>query len=121
MAKRGRKQIEIKWDEFDSLCALMCTLAEIADFFKCSEDTIERAVKREKKMLFADYFKKASSVGKRSIRRTQYEVAKKGNVPMLIWLGKQWLGQKDKTEISGDDDKPIGLAYDPTKPYVTGK
>ena len=31
-----------------------------------------------------------------SLRRAQYQVAKDGNPTMLIWLGKQWLGQSEK-------------------------
>jgi hypothetical protein len=32
-----------------------------------------------------------------------------GNVPMLIWLGKNELEQKDKSEISGDEKKPLNI------------
>jgi len=38
-----------------------------------------------------------------SLRRKQIEVALKGNVSMLIWLGKQMLGQMDKQELIADD------------------
>ena len=27
-----------------------------------------------------------------------------GNAALLIWLGKQFLGQRDKTELSGPED-----------------
>lgn len=109
--KNGRPLIQIDWDKFDKLCAIHCTLEEIAFIFDCSPDTIERAVKREKDMGFADYIKKASAAGKMSLRRKQFEIALSGNVAMLIWLGKQWLGQKEKTEVSTEDNKPIRLAY----------
>ncbi|HLC04806.1 MAG TPA: hypothetical protein VJK02_17360 [Anaerolineales bacterium] len=36
-----------------------------------------------------------------SLRRLQLAKAKRGNVVMLIWLGKQFLGQSDKREVSG--------------------
>ena len=39
------------------------------------------------------------------------EIALKGNVTMLIWCGKQYLGQKDKTESAITTDKPITLSY----------
>ena len=35
----------------------------------------------------------------------QWKSAERGSVPMLIWLGKQVLGQTDKSEIS--EIKPI--------------
>ena len=47
--------------------------------------------------------------GRASLRRMQYVAAKKGNATMQIWLGKQYLGQKDKQEIehSGEIDQTL--------------
>jgi hypothetical protein len=44
-----------------------------------------------------------------SLRRKQYQVAMRGNVTMLIWLDKQRLGGKDKSEFAGPDGGPIPL------------
>ena len=102
----ARPRIEIDQEQFKGLCALQCTLAEISSFFKCSEDTIERWCKRELKMGFADAYKIYSVGGKISIRRYQFRMAEH-NVSMAIWLGKQYLGQKDQQELSvahNDDD-----------------
>lgn len=106
MAGRGRPRIEIDKDSFEKLCYLQCTLAEIASFFKCSEDTIENWSKRTYKTNFSDAYKNYSAGGKISLRRWQFRAAENGNVSMLIWLGKQYLGQKDQQEIavSHDDD-----------------
>lgn len=82
------------------MCALHCTLAEIAGFFKCSEDTIERWCLRENKITFAEFYKKHSANGNISLRRMQFKAAEKGNVAMLIFLGKQYLGQKDNPDES---------------------
>lgn len=38
-------------------------------------------------------------IGKASLRRMQFKSAEDGNVTMQIWLGKQMLGQRDKSEI----------------------
>jgi len=40
----------------------------------------------------------------------QWEAAKKGNVTMMIWLGKQLLGQRDQMEHSGPDGGPVSIA-----------
>ena len=96
--KRGRPRVEIDWIEFDKLCKIQCTLIEIADWFKCSIDTIENHCKSEKKVLFSEYYKKKSTGGKISLRRAQFKAANGGNITMLIWLGKQYLGQRDKHE-----------------------
>ena len=105
--KAGRPRVTFEWDELNKLCSLQCTLIEIAYFFGCSVDTIERRVKSVKNETFADYYKKASSEGKISLRRAQYNKALEGNVPMLIWLGKNALGQSDRSEQTNIEFKPI--------------
>jgi len=99
MARTGRPRTQINWEEFDKLCTLHCTLSEIAAWFKCDEKTIETACLREKKQTFSDYYKSASATGKMSLRRWQMKAAEKGNPAMLIWMGKQLLGQKDKSTV----------------------
>lgn len=102
----GRPRIEIDEEQFKGLCSIQCTLEEIASWFKCSEDTVERWCKRELKLSFADAYKKFSAGGKISLRRYQMRMAEH-NATMAIWLGKQYLGQTDKQELSvavNDDD-----------------
>ena len=41
-----------------------------------------------------------SGEGLASLRRRQFKAANEGNATMLIWLGKQYLGQSDKQEIA---------------------
>lgn len=48
-------------------------------------------------MTFADTYKSKSQVGKSSLRRAQWKLAEK-NASMAIWLGKQYLGQRDIVE-----------------------
>ena len=96
--RMGRPKIEINMFEFDKLCQIHATLIEIAGWFNCSEDTIENYIKKVSKMTFSEYYKNHQGKGKISLRRKQYQAAMDGNITMLIWLGKQWLGQRDKTE-----------------------
>ena len=96
---RGRKPIEIDADQFEKLCGLQCPLEEIADWFDCSPDTIERWCKREYKRNFAEVFAQKRGKGKIALRRAQFELAKK-NASMAIFLGKNYLGQKDVTEYA---------------------
>ena len=93
----GRPRIEINNIEFEKLCALQCTLEEIAGFFDCSGDTIERWCKREYNLPFAEIYKKFSATGKIALRRYQMRLAEK-HPNMAIWLGKQMLGQRDSVE-----------------------
>jgi hypothetical protein len=94
-----RPLIKIDWADFDKLCGIQCTLSDLASWFDCSEDTIERAVKREKKLGFADYYSQKAGKGKISLRRKQWDLAMKGDKTMLIWLGKQYLGQNERMQM----------------------
>lgn len=97
----ARPRIEIDKEQFEKLCSIQCTLGEIAGFFNCSEDTIERWCKREYKQGFAEVFAIKRGMGRVSLRRTQFKMAEH-NATMAIWLGKQYLGQKDQQEITVD-------------------
>ena len=79
MAKRGRKRIEIDWEEFEALCAIQATLREMSIVLKCSEDTIERACQRHYKMNFADIFGQKRIRGQISLRRRMWTAALNGN------------------------------------------
>lgn len=95
--KKGRPRIEIDKPTFEKLCHMQSTLEEIAGFFECSEDTIERFCKREYGLLFSEVWKQKSAVGKISLRRHMFQQAEK-NPTMAIWLSKQYLGMTDKIE-----------------------
>jgi len=101
--KVGRPKIEINEDQLEKLASILCTMEEMASFFGCSVDTLERN--------FADTIKKGKDKGRMSLRRLQFEKAQSGNTTMLIWLGKQMLGQKDKLETSENND-PLPWSYD---------
>lgn len=94
----ARPRIKIDQSAFEGLCRLQCTLEDIAAFFTCSEDTVERWCKRTYKSGFADVYKIYSAGGRISLRRTQFKLAEKSPA-MAIWLGKQYLGQREKVEV----------------------
>jgi hypothetical protein len=97
--KMGRPMKEIDAEQFRKLCQIQCTLVEISGWFACSEDTIERWCKRELGITFAEAYKNYSADGKISLRRLQFKHAEK-NTSMAIWLGKQYLGQREVQEIN---------------------
>lgn len=97
MAKTGRPKKEINQKLFENLCAIQCTESEICAVLGCCEDTLNSWCKRTYKATFSDTFKSKSGVGKSSLRRNQFRLAEK-NATMAIWLGKQYLGQRDVVE-----------------------
>lgn len=72
----------------------MCTEEEIASYFNCSVDTIEKFCKRTYGVSFAEIYKQKSGNGKIALRRYQMQLAQKYPA-MAIFLGKQYLGQRD--------------------------
>lgn len=120
MARTGRPTIKIDKDNFEKLCGLQCTLVEIAGFFNCSEDTIQRWCRRTYKMTFAETYKTYSQQGKIALRRYQMKLAEK-SAAMAIFLGKQLLGQRDysEVEVKADINNPFdGVSTEDIKKLI---
>ena len=100
----GRPKKPIDWNIFESLCEIQCTQGEIASVLKINVDTLHDRSVAHYELPYSEIYKRYSEGGKSSLRRIQFNLAKK-NASMAIWLGKQWLGQKD---ISRDEVKDIG-------------
>lgn len=93
--KGGRPFKDVDWRMVEELCQLQCTKPEIVGVLGFSEDTLERAIKREYGIGYAEYYAQNSAGGKVSLRRRQRRLADEGNAALCIWLGKQWLNQKE--------------------------
>ena len=89
------KKYNLDTNQVEQLAGFGCTDTEIASFFDISRTTLERN--------YEHYLTKGREEGKIRLRQYQWASAKKGNVAMLIWLGKQLLGQSDKQEITTTD------------------
>lgn len=94
--KMGRPKFQIDYDLVNKLAHIQCTQEEIASIVGCDVRTLQRDEE------FCRIYKTASETGKSSLRRLQWKSAEKGNVTMQIWLGKQYLGQKDVIENKAD-------------------
>ena len=96
----GRPAIKIDIDELGKLAGLQCTQADAAAWFGCSPDTIKRRLREAK---YRDAWEMGLGKGRVSLRRKQMNLADR-NATMAIFLGKQYLGQKDVTEheMSGE-------------------
>jgi len=101
---------EADMEKVKDLCSIGCTMREVEQFMGVSHETVERAIKRYYKMGWKSFFKLHATAYKTSLRRLQMRSAEgdydeKGekyrvlpSVAMQIWLGKQFLDQKDKNE-----------------------
>lgn len=106
------KKKQIDYAQLDKLCAIQCTGEECAAFLGMDYDTLNNRLKEDGGAGFSDYYAQKSAGGKVSLRRKQYQKAvEEGNPTMLIWLGKQWLGQKDGIEQETADAKPLSIVF----------
>ena len=92
---RPRKEIDSK--QFEALCKIQCTQAEICDVLDVTDKTLTRWCRETYSLGFSDIYKKYASHGKAALRRAQFKLAEH-NASMAIWLGKIILDQKE-TEI----------------------
>ncbi|MCP4493085.1 MAG: hypothetical protein GY820_38170 [Gammaproteobacteria bacterium] len=109
MNKGGRPRKVIDYKLLDNLCSILCTGEEIASILGVHFDSLDRILKRDKKIGFTDYYKNKSAQGKTSLRRAQFKIAIKGNPTMLIWMGKQYLGQKDNDHRDLGSEAPVPM------------
>jgi hypothetical protein len=107
----ARPKKEIDFELLADLCQILCTREEICSIFDMDEKTLNARLQEKYGETFSLYYKKAAAGGTTSLRRKQYHVAMSGNVTMLIWLGKQLLGQRDKIETI-DKIEPVQKSKD---------
>ena len=112
LRKIGRPKLKIDGETVIKLSRLHCTMQEMAHFFDCHVDTLRDNFSKE--------IAKGRSEGNISLRRKQWQMAvEKGNVVMLIWLGKQMLGQvNERLDSESDAPLPIYDIIDETKEVI---
>lgn len=106
----GRPVVEFTdddWQRLEDMCKILCTGEEMANILKVSYDTLTRRVEEKYGCTFAEYYNARASGGRASLRRSQYLLAtEKLNPTMLIWLGKQYLGQTDAVDHTHHFPRP---------------
>ncbi len=97
---RPRKEIDQK--QFENLCGLQCTKEEICGWFDVSDKTLDAWCKRTYRLSFSEVFSQKRGKGKISLRRAQFQLAE-SSASMAIWLGKQYLGQREPENKAGNN------------------
>lgn len=90
---RVKKEIPIE-KQVEKLASYGLTNKEIAEALGYDDSTLKRK--------FENFLTKGKANLKQRLKRKQIDVALAGNVSMLIWLGKQYLGQADKLDENGE-------------------
>ena len=103
MSEENKRQRPAKYKTIDrdlvyTLSFIQCTDKEIAEVVGTSAEVLRKR--------FAKQLDAGKQKGKQSLRRAQWEKAINGDTRMQIFLGKQYLGQKDTPE-DGAATKPL--------------
>lgn len=105
----ARPLLKIDDTQLTALMRLKPSLADTAAFFSCSEDTIERYLRRTHKVGFADFREQNMVHTRFSLVRKALEKAQAGDNVMLIFALKNLCGWQDKPEIPPLAEEPLNL------------
>lgn len=107
---RPLKTPAVSGEVIERMAAIGCTMDEMVVLTGLSDVTLRKR--------FLGVIEKGRAQRKQSLRHKQTEMALQGDRTMLIWLGKQDLGQRDRFdyEVSGKDGGPITYADLSAKP-----
>jgi len=107
----GRKAIQLDKSLFENLCKIQCTKIEICEVLDVNEKTVTRWCKEQYNKSYKEVWRIKSAPGRASLRRMQFKAAEAGNSTMLIWLGKQYLGQSDKQDLTQTGGLNISIEW----------
>ena len=85
------KKYDIDPKQVEKMASYGMKNTEIADSLGCSKDLISKS--------YSTNITKGKADLKMSLRKAQINTALSGNATILIWLGKQILGQVDRQEV----------------------
>ena len=94
----AKKKYDIDGEDVEKLASYGCANKEIADFYGCDPSLIGKS--------YSSFLIKGRAKGKMRLRQMQWKAAEKGATAMLIFLGKNLLGQSDNPNES-DNNEPL--------------
>jgi len=108
----GRPRIVVDIEILKNLASIGCPDYEIASVLNISAKTLKRN--------YADIVEQFKEKGKASLRKKMWDKAvKKDNTHMQIWLSKNYLGMKDRTQTESIVE-PLPLIIDAKAEDVDG-
>ena len=108
--KMARPKADIDWKRVDELLEADCEGTEIAAHLGLNPLTLYKRCEQDNKLSFSKYLQEKKASGNSILKEHQWKMATVDDdtavkKSMLIWLGKQRLGQKDKTDHTTKDEQ----------------
>ena len=103
----GRSVLALDVEVMKRAASIGCTKEETAALLGISRSLFFDRLHEDPSL--RDTFDEAADNGRATLRRLQWQRAANGSDTMLIWLGKQLLGQRDHHELTGPDGGALTL------------
>ena len=104
----------IDWDFVGEYLMAGCSGVEVAAQLGIHENTLYQRCKSDLGIDFVAFKQEKQASGESLLRKVQFDAAiKDKDRAMLIWLGKQRLGQKEKGEQDIKVDGGINIVFKP--------
>jgi len=87
---------KIDWKVVDQYLRAQCEGTGIAGILGIHPETLYRRCEAENGVGFSEYSSQKKGEGKELLRAKQFNTAMSGDKTLLIWLGKQYLDQREK-------------------------
>jgi len=94
----GRPKADIDWNKVDKYLQAQCDGVGIAGILGIHPNTFYLACEEKFKISFSEYSAQKRGEGRELLRAKQFQSAMEGDKTMLVWLGKQYLNQREKVD-----------------------
>lgn len=111
----------IDWDLVKRFLRSGCSGTEIAAYIGISKNVIYERCQQDHEIQFSEYAQMHKRSGNAMIRNKQFELAMEGDRVMLIWLGRQRLGQRDNPGIEEEMPQVLKDFIETMKASFSGK
>ena len=108
MGRPRKTWSDVDIEQFKKLCAIFCTKSEVCSVMGLDKKTLDKLIAEHFPDMppWEESFDYFSASGKASLRRMQFQLALDGDKTMLIFLGKNYLGQSDQLAKQAEQPKP---------------
>ena len=101
---KGRPKAFIDWQEASEFFEAHATAEEVAAYFGIDNDTLNDRCRSDNHTSITNFSARCRRNGRLRVRLAQYRQALGGHFLSLIWLGKQWLDQRENPLSTKEPD-----------------